>query len=242
MLHVFSKEFNTFLNSLIAYIVISVFLTGIGLLMWVFPETSVLNYGYADMQTLFSLGPFVLMFLIPAITMRMFAEEKKTGTIELLLTKPLTDWDIVLGKFLSGWLLVILAIIPTLIYYVSIYLLGNPPGNVDTAGIMGSYVGLILLGAVFTSVGLFASAISTNQIVSFIIAVFLCFILYSGFDSLAAINVWGSWSTWLEQLGILYHYNAMSRGLLDTRDIIYFLSVMVFMLLLTRIILGSRRW
>ena len=171
---------------------ISVFLTGIGLLMWVFPETSVLNYGYADMQTLFSLGPFVLMFLIPAITMRMFAEEKKTGTIELLLTKPLTDWDIVLGKFLSGWLLVILAIIPTLIYYVSIYLLGNPPGNVDTAGIMGSYVGLILLGAVFTSVGLFASAISTNQIVSFIIAVFLCFILYSGFDSLAAINVWGS--------------------------------------------------
>ncbi len=242
MFQVFQKEVNTFLNSLIAYIVISVFLTGIGLLMWVFPETSVLDYGYADMQTLFSLGPFVLMFLIPAITMRMFAEEKKTGTIELLLTKPLTDWDIILGKFLSGWLLVILAVAPTLIYYFSVYILGNPPGNVDSAGVMGSYVGLILLGAVFTSVGIFASAISTNQIVSFIIAVFLCFILYSGFDSLASINVWGSWSGWLEQLGILYHYNAMSRGLLDTRDIVYFLSVIVLMLLLTRIILGSRRW
>ncbi|MEJ2004481.1 MAG: gliding motility-associated ABC transporter permease subunit GldF [Cyclobacteriaceae bacterium] len=242
MLHVFQKEFNTFLNSLIAYIVISVFLTGIGLLMWVFPETSVLDYGYADMQTLFTLGPFVLMFLIPAITMRMFAEEKKAGTIELLLTKPLTDWDIILGKFLSGWLLVILAILPTLIYYVSVYMLGNPPGNVDTAGVMGSYVGLILLGAVFTSVGLFSSSITNNQIVSFIIAVFLCFILYTGFDSLASINVWGEWSSWLEQLGIIYHYNAMSRGLLDTRDIIYFFSLIVLMLLLTRIILGSRRW
>jgi ABC-2 type transport system permease protein len=230
------------MNSLIAYIVISVFLTGIGLLMWVFPETSVLDYGYADMETLFTLGPYVLMFLIPAITMRMFAEEKKTGTIEMLLTKPLTDWDIILGKFLSGWLLVILAVIPTIIYYVSVYLLGNPPGNIDTAGVMGSYVGLLLLGAVFTSVGLFASSVSSNQIVSFIIAVFLCFILYSGFDSLAAVNVWGNLSTWLEQLGILYHYNAMSRGLLDTRDLIYFFSVIVLMLLLTRIILGSRRW
>jgi len=242
MLQVFQKEFNTFLNSLIAYIVISVFLTGIGLLMWVFPETSVLDYGYADLQTLFTLGPYVLMFLIPAITMRMFAEEKKAGTIELLLTKPLTDWDIILGKFLSGWLLVILAIVPTIIYYVSVYMLGNPPGNVDTAGVMGSYVGLLLLGAVFTSVGLFASSISSNQIISFIIAVFFCFILYSGFDSLASIDVWGTWSTWLEQLGILYHYNAMSRGLLDTRDLVYFLSVIVLMLLLTRIILGSRKW
>lgn len=242
MLHVFQKEFNTFLNSLIAYIVISVFLTGIGLLMWVFPETSVLDYGYADMQTLFTLGPFVLMFLIPAITMRMFAEEKKAGTIELLLTKPLTDWDIILGKFFSGWLLVILAVLPTLIYYVSVYMLGNPPGNVDTAGVMGSYVGLILLGAVFTSVGLLASSLSSNQIVSFIVAVFMCFILYTGFDSLASINVWGEWSALLEQLGILYHYNAMSRGLLDTRDIIYFFSVIVLMLMLTRIILGSRRW
>lgn len=242
MWQILSKELNTFLNSLIAYIVISVFLTGIGLLMWVFPDTSILEYGYADMETLFSFGPYVFMFLIPAITMRMFAEEKRGGTMELLLTKPLSDWQIIFGKYLSGWILVCFALLPTLIYYFSVYALGDPVGNVDTAGVIGSYVGLVLLGAVFTSVGIFASAVSNNQIVSFIIAVFLCFILYSGFNSLASIDVWGRSSTILEQLGILYHYNAMSKGLLDTRDIIYFMSVIAIMLLLTRIILGSRRW
>ena len=121
MIEILKKELNGFLNSLIAYIVISVFLTGIGLLMWVFPETSVLEYGYADMETLFALGPYVFMFLIPAITMRMFAEEKKAGTIELLLTKPLTDWQIILGKYFSGFLLVLFALIPTLVYYYTIY-------------------------------------------------------------------------------------------------------------------------
>lgn len=242
MWQVFSKELNTFLNSLIAYIVISVFLTGIGLLMWVFPETSVLEYGYADMETLFSFGPYVFMFLIPAITMRMFAEEKRGGTMELLLTKPLSDWQIIIGKYLSGWALVCFALVPTLIYYYSVYALGDPAGNIDTAGVIGSYVGLVLLGAVFTAVGILASAMSNNQIVSFIIAVFLCFLLYSGFDSLAAIDVWGRSSTILQQLGIVYHYNAMSKGLLDTRDIIYFISVIALMLLITRIILGSRRW
>src|ERR1700748_3868739 len=145
MLQVLSKEFNSFLNSLIAYMVIGVFLTAIGLLMWVFPETSVLEYGYADMDTLFSFGPYVFMFLIPAITMRSFAEEKKTGTMELLLTKPLSDWDIMLGKFMASFLLVIVALAPTVIYYYSVYQLGNPVGNIDTPGVIGSYVGLALL-------------------------------------------------------------------------------------------------
>ncbi len=242
MIQILVKELNGFLNSLIAYIVISVFLTGIGLLMWVFPETSVLDYGYADMETLFSLGPYVFMFLIPAITMRMFAEEKRAGTIELLLTKPITDWQIIFGKYLSGFILVIFALIPTLIYYYTIYQLGNPIGNIDTAGVIGSYVGLILLGGVFTSVGVLSSLITTNQIVSFIIAVFLCFILYSGFESLAAINVWGQASVFLEELGILYHYRAMSKGLLDTRNLVYFFSVISIMLMFTKLILGSRRW
>lgn len=242
MIQVLFKELNTFLNSLIAYIVICVFLTGIGLLTWVFPDTSVLDYGYADMETLFVMGPYVFMFLIPAITMRMFAEEKRAGTIELLMTKPLTDWQIILGKYFSGFLLVLFALIPTIIYYYSIYQLGNPVGNIDTAGVIGSYIGLILLGGVFTSIGVFSSLITSNQIVSFIIAVFLCFIIYSGFESLAAIDVWGKMSLFLEQLGILYHYDAMSKGLLDTRNIIYFLSVITFMLLLTKLILGSRRW
>lgn len=242
MIQIFQKEISAFLNSLIAYIVIAVFLTGIGLLMWVFPETSVLDYGYADMQTLFSMGPFVLMFLIPAITMRMFAEERRTGTIELLLTRPITDWQLIMGKFFSGWALVVLAILPTLIYYFSVYTLGNPAGNIDSAGVAGSYIGLLLLGAAFTAIGILASALSNNQIVAFIIAVFLCFIFYTGLDSLAAIDSWAGWSGSLEKMGILYHYESMSRGLLDSRDVIYFISLIGLMLLLTRIRIGSRQW
>ncbi|UII27227.1 gliding motility-associated ABC transporter permease subunit GldF [Fulvivirga maritima] len=242
MIQIFLKEFNSFLNSLIAYIVISVFLTGIGLLMWVFPDTSVLEYGYADMETLFVLGPYVFMFLIPAITMRMFAEEKRGGTIELLLTKPITDWQIIFGKYLSGLVLVVFAIVPTLVYYWSIYKLGSPEGNIDTAGVMGSYVGLVLLGAVFTAIGIFSSVISSNQIISFIVAVFFCFIVYSGFESIASINDWGQFSGMLEQLGILYHYDALSKGLIDSRDVIYFLSVIAVVLLATKLVLSSRKW
>lgn len=242
MLQVLKKEFNSFLNSLIAYVVISVFLLSIGLLTWVFPETSVLEYGFASMDTLFSFGPYVFMFLIPAITMRMFAEEKKSGTLELLLTQPLTEWNIILGKYFSGFLLVIFSLLPTIIYYFSLYQLGNPVGNIDTAGVAGSYIGLVLLGGVFTAIGLFASSISENQIVAFIVAVFLSFILYSGFGSLAAIDVWGRFSLALEQLGILYHYNSLSKGLLDSRNLIYFFSVAVVMLMLTHLILKSRKW
>ena len=158
MFQVLSKEFSSFLNSLIAYVVIGVFLMGMGLLMWVFPDTSVLDYGYADMETLFSLGPYVFIFLVPAITMRSFAEEKKGGTMELLFTKPLTDWDIILGKFLASFLLVLFALIPTLIYYYSISALGNPTGNLDTPGIIGSYIGLSMLAGVFCAIGIFASS------------------------------------------------------------------------------------
>src|SRR5688500_11265472 len=180
MIQVLSKEFNSFLNSLIAYVVIGVFLTGMGLLMWVFPETSVLEYGYADMDTLFSLGPYVLIFLIPAITMRSFAEEKKAGTMELLLTRPLTDTHIILGKYLACFLLVLLALFPTLVYYWSVYTLGNPIGNIDTPGVIGSYIGLALLAGVFCAIGIMASSITPNQIVAFICAAFLCFIIFSG--------------------------------------------------------------
>ncbi len=233
MLHIFKKEFTSFLNSLIAYIVIAVFLTGIGLLMWVFPETSVLDYGFADMDTLFSMGPFVFIFLVPAITMKSFAEEKKLGTLELLFTKPLTDWDIVMGKFLAGFLLVIIAMLPTLVYYFSIVSLGNPVGNVDTPGVTGSYIGLALLGGVFCSIGIFASSITANQIVAFILAAFFCFIFYSGLDSLSGF--FGSQALFIKQLGILYHYDSMSKGLIDSRDLIYFFSITSLMLLFTKI-------
>ncbi len=237
---VFSKEVNSFLNSLIAYVVIAVFLTGIGLLMWVFPETNVLDYGYADMETLFSLGPYVLMFLIPAITMKFFAEEKKGGTLELLLTRPLSEVQIIGGKYLAGLFLVVFTLLPTSLYYFSISSLGNPVGNLDTAGILGSYVGLLLLGAAFTSIGLMASSLSENQIIAFILSVFLCFFLFTGFTSIAAINVWGPYSVLLEELGMLTHYNSLSKGLLDSRDIVYFLSVIFIFLLITRLKLNQR--
>ncbi len=216
--------------------------TAMGLLIWVFPETSVLEYGFADLSTLFNLAPYIFMFLIPAITMRMFAEEKKSGTLELLLTKPLTEWQLILGKYFSGLVLVGFSLIPTMIYYFSIHRLGNPVGNLDSAGINGSYAGLFLLGGVFTAIGIFASAITQNQIVSFIIAVFLCFIIYSGFESVAAIDVWGNYASQIEQWGILYHYESMSRGLLDSRDLIYFLSIIIIMLMATDLVLKSRKW
>jgi ABC-2 type transport system permease protein len=242
MAQILAKEFNSFLNSLIAYIVIGAFLTAMGLLLWVFPETSILEYGYADLFTLFSLAPYVFIFLIPAITMRSFAEEQKAGTMELLLTKPLTDWDIILGKYFACFLLVLLTLIPTVIYYFTVSGLGNPPGNIDTPGVIGSYIGLLLLGAVFSATGIFASSVSSNQIVSFILAAFLCFLLFSGFESLALLNVWSVHSLTVRQLGLLYHYDALSKGLIDSRDLVYFLSVIGLLLLITRITVGSRSW
>jgi ABC-2 type transport system permease protein len=242
MLHILTKEFNGFLNSLIAYIVIGVFLTAIGLLMWVFPDTAVLDYGYADMDTLFLMGPYVFIFLVPAITMRTFADEKKAGTIELLLTKPVSDWDIILGKFLANLLLVIFALAPTLLYYYTIYALGNPKGNIDTPGVIGSYIGIAFLAAVFCAIGVFASSVTRNQIVAFILAAFLCFLIFLGFDSVSSLDLWSDEALRIKQLGILYHYDAMRKGLLDTRDIVYFLSVMFLMLSLTKLILGSRQW
>jgi ABC-2 type transport system permease protein len=242
MLHILTKEFSSFLNSFIAYVVISVFLTGIGLLMWVFPETSLLNTGYAHMDTLFSLGPYVFIFLVPAITMRSFAEERKAGTMEMLLTKPLSDWQIVTGKFLACFVLVLFALIPTLLYYYTVYQLGNPVGNVDTPGIMGSYVGLALLAGVFCSAGMLASSITSNQIIAFILAAFLCFMLYSGFDSLASMIAAAPEALFVRQLGIVYHYESLSKGLIDSRDVVYFISVSFLMLSITKLILGSRQW
>lgn len=232
MRQVLVKELNQFLSSLIAYVVIGVFLTCIGLLMWVFPDTSVLRYGFADMETLFSLGPYVFMFLIPAITMRMLAEEKKNGTLETLLTSPLTEWQIVLGKYLAAWLLVIVAVLPTLIYAYSVYQLGNPVGNLDLPGITGSYIGLILLGGVFTTFGLAASAYTDNQIVAFMLAISVCFIMYTGLSAVASLFP-ADVAIYIEDLSLSYHYDALSRGLIDTRDLTYFFSVIVFVLIVT---------
>ncbi len=242
MIQILLKEINVFLNSLIAYIIIAVFLTGIGLLMWVFPETSMLNYGFADMSSFFSLSPYIFMFLIPAITMRMFSEEKRGGTMELLLTRPIRDIDIIMGKYLAGVFLVAFSILPTLLYYFTIRYLGNPVGNIDTASVIGSYFGLFLLGAVFTSIGIFSSSFTENQVIAFIIAVFLCFFLYFGFNAISSVGTLSGVSDFIDQIGILYHYNSMSKGLIDTRDLMYFVSIISTMLLLTNLILRSRKW
>ena len=242
MISVYRKEVAGFLNSLIAYIVISVFLTGIGLLMWVFPQTNILDYGYADMNTLFGLAPYVFMFLIPAICMKFFAEERKSGTIELLFTRPLTDMQVILGKYFAGLFLVVFSLLPTLIYYYSVYELGSPKGNLDTAGIMGSYIGLLLLGSFFTALGVFASSVTENQIVAFIIGAFLCFIWYDGLEALSSAESIGPLGYYVERIGIVFHYNALSRGLMDSRDILYFLSITGVILLLTKLVIGSRKW
>lgn len=241
MIAILKKEINEFLDSLIAYVVIGIFLIGIGLLMWVFPETNVLDYGYSSMETLFSLSPYVFMFLIPAITMKSFAEEKRNGTVELLHTLPFREMDIIVGKFLAGFLLVLFSILPTLIYYFSLSYLGNPVGNIDTAGIVGSYVGLILLGGIFTAIGILASALTGNQIVSFILAAFLSFFFYAGFDSIASINVWSETSFFIKNIGILSHYEVLSKGLIDLKDVVYLLTLTGVFLYVTKVVLNIQK-
>lgn len=240
MFSIYRKEISTFFNDLIAYLVIILFLTGIGLYMFVFPDT-VFDYGEADMNLLFMIVPYVYMFLIPAITMRSFAEEKKTGTIELLLTRPITEWQLVLGKFFASFSLVLLALVPTLVYYFSIFQLGNPVGNLDSAGIVGSYIGLLCLGASFTAVGIFTSSLTNNQIVAFILSVFLCLLLFEGTSYLSQLTS-NDYAFLVSQLSFSYHYTALSKGVIDSRNFLFFVSIVVFMLISTRLILVSRKW
>lgn len=243
MLPIFIKEINSFFSSLIGYIVIGVFLVLMGLLMWVFPEFSILDGAYANLDTLFAVSPMVFMFLIPAITMRSLAEEMQTGTIELLATRPVTDWQIVGGKFLACFALVAFALAPTVIYYLSVYQLGNPPGNLDSGGIRGSYCGLLLLAASFSAIGVFASSLTNNQIVAFVMATFLCFFTYLAFDYLSRLPIFfGKTDDIVQSIGISYHYESMSRGVLDSRDLIYFGSVISIFLAATVLSVGRRRW
>lgn len=242
MLTILKKDLTDFFNSLVAYITIGSFLLVSGLFLWVFPESSILEYGYAGLESLFNIAPYIFMFLIPAITMRSLAEEKKEGTFELLATRPLTDWQIVLGKYFAALLIVLLALLPTLIYYISVYQLGVTKGNIDSGAVIGSYIGLLLLGGCFTAIGIFSSSVSKNQIIAFTIAVFLCFITFSGFDSFSQLLSLQTFETILTGLGINQHYQSVSRGVLDSRDLIYFVSFIALFLLGTKTILGGRKW
>lgn len=243
MWSIYRKELNAFFSSLIGYIVIAVFLILLGLMIWVFPDTSLLNYQYATLDQLFDLGPIIFLFLIPALTMRSFAEEQQNGTIELLVTKPLTDFQIVGGKFLAAFTLVVFAILPTLLYYYTVHELGSPKGNLDTGAIMGSYFGLLLLGASFVAIGLLASSLTNNQIVGFLFAVFLCFLFYYGFFFLSKLPIFvAKYDDIVQMIGIDYHYASISRGVVDTRDLVYFFSLIGFFLFATATALGRRKW
>lgn len=228
------KEFRSFFGSPIGYLVIAIFLLISGLFLWVFEGNyNILNSSFADITPFFTIAPWIMLFLIPAVTMRSFSDEKKQGTMELLLTKPLSLWEIVNGKFLGAFLLLIIAIIPTLIYVKVIYDLGLPEGNIDLGSTLGSYFGLLFLMASYTAIGIFTSTLSDNQIVAFIISVFLCFLFYFGFQGISNYSALGSFGNAVNSLGMDYHYKSMSRGVIDTRDILYFVSITVLFLSFT---------
>jgi ABC-2 type transport system permease protein len=243
MLTIYTREIRGFFSSLTGYVVMVVFIMLTSLFMWVFSgQMNILENGYASLDTLFSLAPWVFLFLVPAISMRMFAEEKRSGTLELLFTRPVREIEIVFAKFAATWTLVILSVVPTLLFYVSVYVLGSPPGNLDAGGTWGSYIGLIFLGGIYASIGIFSSSLTENQIVAFIMAVLFSFLFYLGFSFIASIASSGEWASMIEKFGVDYHYQSVSRGVVDSRDIVYFLSVIFLFLFLTRISLQSRKW
>ena len=239
MWQLFLKEINTFFNQITGYLLLTAFLVALGLVVWVFPETSVLEYGFADLEALFIYTPFIFVFLVPAITMRMIAEEKKSGTWELLVTSPLTNAQIILAKYLASVGLILLALLPTLIYYYSVVQLGNPVGNIDSAGFFGSFIGLILIGAVFAAIGLFSSALTDNQITAFVIGVFLGFLLYFGLSALASLQR-NDMALFIEKLSLSYHYQSMGRGVIDSSNLVYFLSLIGGLLMATGIMIRRK--
>lgn len=216
------REITAFFASPIGYLVIGIFLLINGLFLWVFSgDYNILDAGFADLSSFFQLAPWVLLFLIPAVTMRSFSDELKMGTLELLLTKPISVKNIVLGKYSGAVILIIIALLPTLLYIITISQLGNPPGNWDIGSTLGSYIGLLFLVLAYTAIGVFASTLSQNQIVAFIISVFLCFVLYYGFEGITNLGI----DFPIETLGMKAHFDSVARGVLDTRDIVYFLSI-----------------
>lgn len=233
MIAIFKREIHSFFASPIGYFVIAVFLLLNGMFLWLFKsDFNILDNGFADLSSFFLLAPWIFIFLIPAITMRSFSEEQKQGTLEVLLTKPISHLQIVLGKFFAALTLIIFALIPTLLYVLALYNLESGSGNIDMGSIQGSYIGLIFLAATYTAIGIFASTLSNNQIVAFIIAVFICFLMYYGFEGLSNFDLFGGF-LYLETLGMEYHFSSVSRGVLDTRDVLYFVSITIIFIALT---------
>ncbi len=253
MFSLYKREINRFFSIFTGYLVILIFLLINSFSMWIIhwesifdkiniEELNILDNGYAGIDTLFIISPWVFLFLIPAITMLMFAEERKTGTLDLLLTRPLNDLQIILAKYLATLTLVVFSIVPCLIYFLSVYLLGSPPGNIDTGGTWGSFIGLFFLAATYISFGIFSSSITKDMIIAFMVAAIISVFFFIGFEFISRINALSDISTVILGLGINEHYKSMSRGVIDSRDVIYFLSIIGIFILFTRIKLQSRHW
>ena len=242
MFAILNKEIQSFFSSLTGYLVIGLFLVACGLFLFIFNGSyNILDSGFADLKAFFNIAPWIFIFLIPAISMKSFADEKRMGTMELLLTKPISLWKLISGKFLGVLILIILAIIPTLLYVLTISELGRPVGNFDVGATIGSYIGLVFLGACYAAIGIFASSLSSNQIISFLLGVFLCFFCYFAFDGLSETGIFAGSAYLLESFGISFHYQSISRGVVDTRDVVYFLSLIFLFLKLTEINLSATK-
>ncbi len=243
MLALLNKEINDFFSSLTGYVVVVIFLLINSLFIWIFPNSfNIIDNGYSTLDSLFVIAPWVFLFLVPAIGMRLFAEEKRNGTFEFLFTRPLTDLQIIAAKYFAGVLLVTVSILPTLLYFLSICFMGEEFANIDVGGTWGSYIGLFFLGAVYMAIGVFASSITDNQIVAFLIGMLLCFLLFIGFEFISNWSALQNINEFVLSLSINFHYQSISRGVVDTRDILYFLTVIFVFIISTRLVLESRKW
>lgn len=242
MLALFRKEINSFFSSITGYVVIMIFLLVNAFFFWVVPDNNIIAYGYADMNIFFENAPYIFLLLIPAVTMRSFAEEKSIGTIESLITKPISETNIIMAKYMASLVLVGFAILPTFTYYFSLYSVGNPPGNIDSGAVMGSYLGLLLLGSIYISIGLFASSLTDNQIVSLLLSIVLCLVITEGFNIIGSLTFFKAFNLFILEMGVLPHYVSISRGVIDTRDVVYFISANAFFLLCTKTVLQKRKW
>ena len=242
MLALYLKEIKSFLSSIIGYVFILIYLIASGLFHWVISyNTNLLEGVQADLIPFFNLSPIIFLILIPAITMRSIAEEKRTGTIELLFTRPISDLQILLAKYAASVTLLLIALAPTLVYYFTMYYLGDPVGIIDTGATITSYIGLVLLGASFISIGIFASSITSSQIVAFILSMFLCWLFYDGFNLLGSYNLMGKFDTIVRAFGMTTHYDSIKKGVIDTSDLVYFISLIGFFLFSAMTVLKSYR-
>jgi ABC-2 type transport system permease protein len=241
MRSIFIKEINSFFSSIVGYVALLVFLVACSLFLWIIPNYSILEYGYASMERFFEIAPWLLLLLVPAVTMRSFADEFRTGTIEWLSTKPVSDLDIILGKYFATLALIAFALLPTIVYVYTIHNLSFVDIGIDTGAIIGSYIGLFFLAATFGAVGVFCSSLTANQVVGFLISLLSCYVLYTGFEQLSKLPKFAEGiDYYLSMVGMEFHYNSISRGLIDTRDVVYFVSVIALFISLTRFSLSSR--